>query len=326
MSRNARTRRSGFTLVELPAVSGRKRAAFTLVELLVVIGIIALLISMLLPALNKARQQAQTVACLSNLRTLGQLTAIYQAENRTHFPPMSQWATATGFTGSGFRGLNLWALLKIKAGSTTAVCPTALQMDKPVWTAANDNRRALFSYRYNFSLSGCETNGNIAPEMPHPRARPGGGWDPNPSKSIKNSSEVLTFIDYPQLVAWTPDETNGPDRGMSHARLTSYPGGTEIVDGSRRQVMQNIAPVHGQLTPSKYLPALSDGSVPMKGIANVLCADGSAKSVIVTQGQFLNQASPVHQVVLTDATTAGNVRAGNRCVVEGVRYNPFKTP
>lgn len=89
-------------------IQNKKQSGFTLVELLVVIGIIALLISILLPALGKARAAAQSVACQSNLRQLGQAAFLYANENGDRLP--YDYANVTNSSGDTVQ-IQWWVLL-----------------------------------------------------------------------------------------------------------------------------------------------------------------------------------------------------------------------
>ncbi len=79
----------------------RKHLAFTLIELLVVVAIIALLIAILVPTLNGAREQAKKVVCLANLSNIGKALAQYSSEDdKEHAFPVSQSIIDTGLSGN----------------------------------------------------------------------------------------------------------------------------------------------------------------------------------------------------------------------------------
>ena len=75
---------------------GRKPAGFTLIELLVVIAIIALLVSILLPSLRKAKMLAQEVVCMTNVKSIAGGQTLYSAEHDGAIAPMKIYKDLRG--------------------------------------------------------------------------------------------------------------------------------------------------------------------------------------------------------------------------------------
>ena len=99
------------------ALSSARSRAFTLVELLVVIGIIALLISILLPVMGRARESASNIKCMASLRTIGQALHGYQAENRGSLPWGFIWNRMNPTTGASAESpsyIYMWSTLLTK--------------------------------------------------------------------------------------------------------------------------------------------------------------------------------------------------------------------
>jgi len=150
------------------SVIGRKNRAFTLIELLVVIAIIAILMSILFPALNRAREQGRRAICLSNLKQLALAWLMYAGENddkivngaggisRANEPPWVGRCWADNY-GSGGQMPAAQQLANIQTG---ALWPYAKELK--VYRCPTGTRGEMLTYAAMDSVNGLSRTGTAS--------------------------------------------------------------------------------------------------------------------------------------------------------------------
>lgn len=128
--------------------------AFSLIELLVVIAVIAVLIGIAMPALSRARQSAQRVACAANLRSIGQAIETYKNDNEQRFP-IARYAPPPWLSGAVEPPFPQAMKAFIEPDSGVYICPSDEVVHRMTYTDDRDVQRTCgVSYQYSTILSG----------------------------------------------------------------------------------------------------------------------------------------------------------------------------
>ena len=139
----------------------KQKSGFTLIELLVVIAIIAVLVAILLPALNAAREMSKSVICLNNLKQIGQATFLYLEDNAERFPCEYD---DPRYRYSGRWKNRLAPYLGIDTGSSGYVSEYKVGRNVFACPASNDNHISDYkvayhnSYRSNWGIIGYDSS------------------------------------------------------------------------------------------------------------------------------------------------------------------------
>ena len=318
----------------------RTNKAFTLVELLVVIGIIALLISILLPSLQQARDAAAAVKCSANLRTLAQSVMMYGTDNKGSFVPFGSYGRSSTSTTSPdpakFGSPTLWESLKIPAKSMARVCPITLgklgypAVNNPADAYDASPNKIYFSYRYNWIIGGAGPKGdaNSPGGTCTPMAEPA-GLAPSPDtffairpyRSVKDSSNVIMWICAPQIVVG--DVTNNAQIGNSVLRPANPL--IKTINGEKHQFITEVAATHFKPVLTNAANKYSTTGTPLvMGYTNVAYCDGSVRSVYVKGGE--HQADPNSTSIGSAWPNIYIIGQYSRSRIDGSKLDPTVTP
>ncbi len=208
MKRPVRTKHARFGSGSPAAAAG-----FTLIELLVVIAIIAVLASLLLPALGRARESARSVQCLSQLRQIGLAVRLYADDNDDEFP-RSQHSAFTFSQATWGRAI---------AEQLTQKSATWTNLLRGVYHCPSDRRSAPWSYGQNvyFELNPDNDDYQGAPQVWRRLAS-----IPNPSATVLHA-ETPGSVDHVMPHFWmsAADATDVDQR--RHKKRSNY----NFVDG-----------------------------------------------------------------------------------------------